>query len=735
MKYIIALLLSLLVANAQAAIRHGRGVASTAPFLPAINDLSAANWPKAGMLFYGGIPTTRTQCGSTVSPSGHLTPPTAGDDYTLITAAIAACAANGVVQLSSGKFYLDNTQTVLINKGITVRGAACTVAGGGEPPVAFCGTEFFVYNGMLQTYVASGACGATAPGTSPCPGVSTNATVRIGANPNNNLWWAGCPYGVSATGCGAQLAFSVFQGATTVQLNSVANLAVGMDVRIDEASGATTQTNPANTSGSLAANLFGALDYAAANTSPMIGRIVYCPGCTTVEDGQAYGAVYDRETSEVKKISAISSVCPGALCTITFDSPVTVAFRAGSPHFAQVYWPTNASGTSVPFISGAGLENVTIERSTQDPVVFQYCDGCWLKNVETFLWRGGVVISNSLRIELNTVYFHDGADLENNGIEYPVAIDGATTESMITNSIIRLGGKGMVGRSCGGGNVVSYNYIGETMYQANSGIGNYLLDMGVNGSHYVGCHGILFEGNQGDNGDDDETHGNVTAHTFFRNWFLSQRPPFTDPSLTLSSSVTFGVASGTVNDNSGLGYATGQAYPYPPGPLRAAGAMMWDYEMAYVGNVLGISGVTTAANGYVYQGCFGTAGCPNNKGEIWLLGWTGSECGNGGIYCNDNNLNGVNNPQLLFRSGNYDFFTNSIVDTPAGYSQVFPSSLYTSTTPPEFGTSGINCRYAWPWVTPAAGTKLQTPTGAGCTATSGLPAKARWDANTPFVQP
>lgn len=707
---------------------------SSGKFIPAVNDLSQTNWPLAGVP--GGIPTTRTQCGSTVSPSGHLTPPVSGDDWTLITAAITACAANGVVQLSAGKFYLSNTQTILLNKSITLRGTGdCSQAAGGEPPVAYCQTELYVYNGMLQTYAAGSACGATAPGLSPCQGSAIHTTIQMGQDPGSNLWWSGCQYGINVTGCGATVVNSVAKGDTTVQVSSQTHFSVGQAIRIDEMSGAITQTNPANTSGSLAANLFGAADYNGAPTNAPTGRIVYGPGDTGVEDGQAYGAQLDRETSEIKQIASMGAgPCPGTNCTLTFDSPLTIAFRAGSPHFAQVYWPTDENGTATPFIKSVGVENLTIERSTNGPITIQYCSGCWVKNVETFLWLGGININNSLRVELNTVYLHDAADLENSGIEYPVAFDGGTAESLLTNSIIRLGGKGMVGRACGGGNVVSYNYVDDTMYQAND-IGNYFIDMGVNGSHYVGCHHMLLEGNWGDTGGDDETHGNVTYHTYFRNQFPGQRTPFTDPSISVASSVTFGIASSVVNDNSGLAWSTGEGYPTPPAPMRAVGVMMWDYEMAFAGNVLGISGVTNAAHGYVYEGCYGSAGCPNNTGEIWLLGWSGSECGNGGVYCLDLRITGATAPALLFRNGNYDYFHNSQFDNAGGYSQSFPNSFYLSAPPAFFGASGANCIYAWPWVTPGSSPQTQTPTGAGCTATTGLPAKARYMAGTPFKQP
>lgn len=727
MRALLAILaFALIVSPAEA--RHPRGGGPpvvSLPLFPSVNDVRT-NWALAGTT----IPTRTTVC-STVSPSG-LTSPGSGDDYHLITTAEAACPANEVVQLSAGVFNIFSTESLKLNKSnITLRGTGtCTSAGGGEPPVAYCPTEIRVYDGMLQTYAGNGACGVSGSGTSPCPGANENATIKMGADDGNNLWWAGCAYSVSATGCGYQLTADAAQGATSVQVSATTKLSVGMAMRIDETSGAVSQTNPANnTGGTIASNLFGASDYAGPNTQAATGRIVYAPGSTGVEDGAGYGALYDRPTSEIKIITNIGTACGAGATSLTvcFDSPLTIAFRVS--HHAQVYWPTDDNGNSVPFLTGIGIENISIERSTQDPVLIRYCNGCWVKGVETFMWRGGIVVNNSIRVLLAELYVHDCADCENNGEEYPVAFDGATTESLLTDSIIRLAGKGMVGRACGGGNVVSYSYVDDTFYQANV-IGNYWIDMGVNGSHYTGCHHMLFEGNEGDTLGDDETHGNEAYHTYFRNWGRSQRTPFTDPSLSVSTSVTHGIATATVNDASGLGYSqfTGH-YPTQPAPMRAAGEMMWDYEMAYLGNVLGISGVTTAANGYVYSGCNASVGCTASVGKIWLMGWSGSECGNGGTYCTDPNLNGTNTPQLFFRSGDYDYLTTSIADWASGYSQSIPNSLYLSAKPPFF--TGATNTYPWPWVTSQASPYIQTNSASG----AGLPAKARFDAGTPFVQP
>ena len=147
---------------------------------------------------------------------------------------------------------------------------------------------------------------------------------------------------------------------------------------------------------------------------------------------------------------------------------------------------------------------------------------------------------------------------------------------------------------------------------------------------------------------------------------------------------------------------------------------------AWVGNVLGTTS-TTAANGWVYSINSAPTGPVKT---MWLSGWTGSEWSTNP----DVNLNGATH-SYLFKHGNYDYVNGSIVDWTAGYSHALPNSFYLSSAPSYFGASGTHCTYAWPWVTPTGGSQIQTPTGSGCSATDGLPAKARWAAGTPFVQP
>jgi hypothetical protein len=667
--------------------------------VPAYNNVMTS-WQKAGLAVIGGIPT-RTQCGATLTPSG-------GDDLSQITAAIAACPTNEAVQLGAGTFSITMSEYILLDKSITLRGTGTC----NNPSSPYCQTVIDVSNGQLPTYAAGGQCGTD---TSHIVSCVYNPAIYV--SPPAGLFdqtWSGCPTTTSATGCSTALDADASQGQTTIQVHSLTNFSVGMWIRIDEASGATTQTDPSNSSGTV----FAAPDFTASSGSPATGKIAYAGA--GVEIGWAYGALYDRETSEIHLISAVGAgPCPGVNCTLTFDSPLTIAYRQSGNHFAQVYWPASGSNVPISFIEKVGVENITITRATDGPINMTFCAYCWISHVEAYGWSKGIALNNVARSELIGSYIHDCYDCENNGTEYPISIDGATTESLVSNNIILLAGKGMVARSTGGGNVVSYNYQDQTFYMA-SVIGNYWLDQGVNGSHYVGSHHILLEGNYGTNCDDDETHGNVVYHTFFRNWCTGLRVPFNDPSFTTATSSTYNPSDAPVNDLTNTGFATGNAYPYSGGtaPHRAASTMRWDYWMAFVGNVLGEPGVTTTGNGWSY------AQYTESNNNIWMLGWSGGECPG----CSDENLNGTNG-SYYFRHGNYDYLNNSIVDWQAGYSRTLPNSFYLSAAP-AFFSSGT-CTYPWPWVTPTSGTQIQTNSCRG----SGLPAKARWDAGTPFVQP
>ena len=783
--------------------------------IPTANDVFP-NWWRSGLAVIGGIPTRSTQCGSTITPSG-LTPPVANDDAALINAAITACTAGQVVLLSGATFHLDQSETIIVNKGVTLRGSG-TCNNGSTP---YCPTVINVDNGLLPW--TGGQCGLNTSSEVACNN-GPGAIVMWAPNAGNrfDFNWGGslghCNLIGSGIACGTQLDADAAKGDTTIQVHTTTGLSVGQWIKIDEATGANYQTDPVGPN--LYGNVWAAPDTFNTSPDPATGRVqwakyVTCGGnpfCDTT--GFPYNApgtietLYDRPTTEIHVISAIGAgPCPGTSCTVTFDDPLMIAYRVsgmttftgsiasttlttsgdnctvaagqivddathtisdgtyitainscsggagnytvnhsqtvasetmiGGAHQAHVYWSTNASGTTMAFLQQASVENLTVNRAQAGGINITMCAYCWMKNVEVVNWGGGIGASggafnfnDSARVQLDTSYANNAGNSVNNGAEYPLGMQGASTELLIVNNIIVQGGKGMVGKS-GGGNVVAYNYQDMTFYDAFSGIGDWFIDMGTNGSHWVGTHHYLFEGNWADNLDHDDTHGNAVYHVHFRNWSTALRSDFVDPSIPNQATQCGGTCLISDKTPKGGSFANGGSGWFcatsttcvanGTGPLRAAGPMLHLYWFAYVGNVLGTPSVTTAGNGFQYHtnGAVGIG--------IWLSGWN-SDASHETVT--DPNLNGTNNPQFLFKNGNYDYVTASISDWAAGYSQTLTNSFYLFSAP-SFFSPGASCTYVWPWVTPTSSPKVQSNSCAG----SGLPAKARFDAGTPFVQP
>ena len=97
---------------------------------------------------------------------------------------------------------------------------------------------------------------------------------------------------------------------------------------------------------------------------------------------------------------------------------------------------------------------------------------------------------------------------------------------LIENGISVRANKVIVARSAGAGSVVGYNYMDMAYINYNGA----WIETGINASHMVGSHHVLFEGNYSHNAESDNTHGNSIYHTFFRNYLRGVRAPFDQPS-------------------------------------------------------------------------------------------------------------------------------------------------------------------------------------------------------------
>ena len=736
--------------------------------IPAVNNVQT-NWKNAGLLGVGGYPTRNTQCGSTVNPIGG-----GSDDTTNIQNAINSCTSGQYVQLGSGTFTIKTTAHLVISKSITVKGAdSCP---GSSPP--YCGTVIVMSDGAMGSNGTT--YGSTCGTQSACDNNNAPAFV-LGVD--DYFYWSGCNYQTNSCAAAIPLDADAVQGAKTIQVHSTSVFSVGMWVLIDEASGAGKVVDPIQSGSN---TVWAASDFLSSSNSPATGRVEWnlhfpSQGFDDFNSGEypyqtnttgCYFSFCDRPTGELHLITAIGGgPCPGANCTLTFDDPLTIGFRvaggtaftgtvtngsktltvvSGTPvvgqiisgpglpqsdyltalngstgtlniaatsnqtavsmnsgdHQARVSISTNSIGTYVAFPSYAGVENMTIERSDGGAVLIQKCAYCWAKNIEAYYWRAGAVnVEYGVRDQIDTIYSHDCADPENSGVEYPIDLQFSSTEIYVVNSITRLCGKPITIRSAGAGSVVAYNWLDQTFYGAcctGNGLKDTWVETEVNGSHATGSHHVLFEGNMGPNLQNDSTHGPPIYHTYFRNWGTGFRyGSFSD--ITSSPTV---VINDTTDPNNG--------------PEITAGTWLYQYWMAYVGNVLGTSGQTTTGKGWIYEL---TANWDSgNIYAIWTDGWNPLS----GTDKPDKNLIGTGMYQ--FRHGNYDYVNGAIHDWANGYSHSLPNSLYLTSKPAFF--SGT-CTYPWPWITPTSSPYVQTNS---CSVT-GLPAFARWNAGTPFVQP
>ncbi|HZJ52897.1 MAG TPA: glycosyl hydrolase family 28-related protein [Myxococcaceae bacterium] len=537
----------------------------------------------------GGIPVRSTVC-KTVAASAYGDG--AKDATAAIQAAIDTCSAGQVVLLSAGTFTINRGHFILINKGITLRGA-----GPGRTT-------------LQKTDGAKPGQEATGPEPSPL--------VIIGPVRYDK----GEPHPDPLT---ADLTADAVKGSSSVAVGSSAGFKVGQFVVLDELSGAVWQKDPAGR-GQIWA-------------SPDL-RVVWQrhqPPQTVTDDpfpeALSWFSREDRPTSEVKRIAQLRGN------TVVFDTPIHISYRTSRT--AQV------ASFVHPFVEHAGIEDLKVIGGDQGNIRFQWAANCWAKRVESTVWHDeGVAIDASFRVEVRESYVHDAAWAQPGGAGYAISLSNGSSESLVENSIIVKANKVMVARSAGAGSVFGYNYVDDGYINTN----DTWIEVGLNASHMVGSHHVLFEGNESFNWDSDKTHGNAIYHTVFRNYLRAFRRSFDDASNR-------------------------------HGPHRAAGAAYYSYWHSFIGNVLGTPGRMT---GWAYEsGALTTA-------AIFKLGWDDWP-----PYPVDARVAATS-----VRHGNYDYLTSSVKWDPGFPERTLPTSLYLTQKPAFFAG------YTWPWVDPTGPKQL-----------------------------
>src|SRR5262249_10574095 len=168
----------------------------------------------------------------------------------------------------------------------------------------------------------------------------------------------------------------------------------------------------------------------------------------------------------------------------------------------------------------AGVEDLKVTGGDDGQIRFERAAYSWAARIENTAFLGeGFAIDSSFRVELRDSYVHTPVWMEPGGGSYNISIAQASSEVLIENNISIDANKVMVARSAGAGSVVGYNYMDDGHIASSPR----WVEVGLNASHMVGPHHVLFEGNWGFNFDSDHTHGNSVYLTVFRNWLTGQR--------------------------------------------------------------------------------------------------------------------------------------------------------------------------------------------------------------------
>lgn len=645
----------------------------TAGLMP--SDRSAnANWKMAGLQSLGGIPTRSNVC-ATVNPIGG-----GADDTVAIQNAVNSCgtcptyaSSNAcVVSLGAGTFTLSTTNSININRGVVVRGAGAGV------------TILNRTNGaILNNYV----------------GVGPYAIFNLGGS-----YSIGSPLNLSS---------DVAQGSYTISVSSTTGVSVGSLVNLDELG--LGQPEPDCCFNNSTGQVWASPDYRYewnAHNPPAPGSFdsaCYdnsnftnsgnCAAGGNHSDATAYSIRGGGVSEEYHLVTAVAAgPCP---CTVTFDSPVMAPYRVANSAAIEVFAPAN-------IVQFAGIENLTMQMGGNGNANFSMCVYCWAKGVESYhYFNPGIAFwQGAFRDQLSNYWAHNGAWPVNGGGGYSLALTNGASEILIDNGISMLADKVIVMRASGAGTVVAYNYMDDAYISANSG----WVETGLNNSHLIGSHHALLEGNVAFNVDSDSTHGNTTNLTVFRNWLRGIRAPFTGEFDGIARDDTTGCCS----------------------PLRALASHPYTYWLSGIGNVLGVSGVTTTGNGWVYSdngGCCGQTGSSSmlklgvndfndvsgRKDDVanTIYPTDPRTLGTTGTYATANGCMSGPDPCTTIIDGNYDFVTNSIHWASNDSAHTLPNSFYLSAAPSYFAG------YTWPPVNPIAGT------------VSSVPAYARWQACQP----
>jgi hypothetical protein len=407
-----------------------------------------------------------------------------------------------------------------------------------------------------------------------------------------------------------------------------------------------------------------------------VGRTIWLDQIQDSSDGfPATGDIYEHSFSGAGTSflrgdggSSVRAVTEGHVVTAINGTQVTIEPPIGMPDIRSSQSPGAWWGNSTTILTGAGLENLTIDMTgggTAGGIYIINATNCWMKGIRlmyrTIISSGqprmlDIINGMHLTIADNYLYGYFASSL----VSIYTLAPSVMSSSLFQNNIIQAATNPEVVNSATYNNVFAYNYIDQ------AGLNSSFVQPGMI------LHGVasmnLHEGNNYKNFSGDQIHTSHFFHTLFRNHY-----------------------DGTQRSSSGT-------------ETQAAVTL---YAVQRFFNVIGNVFGSTSWNTYETDDA-------HNQGAIFELGWRGTSA-TASITGDDPRV-----AATLMRWGNWDNVNNASrfvnAEVPSGItnfpnpvpsSQTLPASFYLTSKPAWFGS------VPWPPIGPdvTGGNVSTTPTG------------------------
>lgn len=428
-------------------LSNGLTVLVPAPFSTGIiASKRAVDWSGAGVI--GGIPSgSWANCVTTACNTLNSGTVTSAS----INAAYVSAPSQTVVRIPAGNFSLTS--------GLTVSRSNVAVRGAGAASTLLTFTGSAGCSGLLSVWCISGS--------------NSGWGGSLGINPDNTATWTA----------------GYTQGATSVTLSSVTNLAIGKQITLDQCNGGLSGVNCTGTE---------------ADTGQVYTCNITGANCTS-NDGPAGGQRTGRAQQQIVTVTNIV----GNVVSIT---PALYMPNWASGRSPGAFWATSPN-------TKVGIENMSITftgAGTQADVTLWNCYQCWVSGVRSVfathtengtqrnhIW---LVLSAHATIRDNYLYGSTSLHSEGYGIE-----SFSSSDSLMENNIMQnMPSPQMMNGSCTAC-VISYNYSINDANDAAFLFNSLTIHAPVD---Y-----LLAEGNIGNSYRADKFHGSHNFGTAFRNYY------------------------------------------------------------------------------------------------------------------------------------------------------------------------------------------------------------------------